>query len=194
MTQHAAPPYVPQPYPPPPPPRPPRGPVRRGVRVLPVAALAVAIAAAVMGGVALLRQPSATNQPPIASAPSAAVPAATDVAAAKKQACDAWSAASVAMVDARKPFLDSPPNWNDPVTVNALVQAQTGILSQVEYLRQHVPSASPPEVANPIYDYIAANIDMIAADGQHQSAAVANAAADRGTAAAAKIRAACGIR
>ena len=64
---------------------------------------------------------------------------------------------------------------------------------QVDYLRQHVAPVTPREVAGPIDDYIAANIDLVALDGQHQSAAIANAAADRGAAAAAKIRAACGI-
>jgi hypothetical protein len=64
---------------------------------------------------------------------------------------------------------------------------------QVEYLRQHTPPATPPEVANPIADYIAAVLDTVAADGQHQPAEVANSAADRSSAAAAKIRAACGL-
>jgi hypothetical protein len=77
--------------------------------------------------------------------------------------------------------------------VNALARAQSGILAQVEYLRQHVAPATSREVAGPIDDYIAANIDLVALDGQHRSAAIANAAADRGAAAAAKIRAACGI-
>jgi hypothetical protein len=97
------------------------------------------------------------------------------------------------MVAARQPFVDSPPNWNDPVTVRALVQAQAGILIQVEYLRQHVSPATPAEVAGPIDDYIRANIDLAALDGQHQSATVANAAADRGVVAAAKVRTACGL-
>lgn len=194
MTQHVAPPpYVHQPYPPPPPP-PPREPTRRGARALPIAALAVAIAAAVMGGISLMRQPSQPDQAPAVSVPSAPAPASADVAAAKKEACGAWAAASDAMVAARRPFLAAPPNWEDPVTVNALVQAQAGILTQVEYLRQHVPPATPREVAKPIAEYIAANVDLVAVDGQHQSAAVANAAADRSNGAAAKIRAVCGIR
>ena len=112
---------------------------------------------------------------------------------AKKNACDAWNAASAAMVTARQPFINAPASWDDPITVNALAQAQSGILTQVAYLRQHVAPVTPREVAGPIDDYIAANIDLVALDGQHQSAAIANAAADRGAAAAAEIRAACGI-
>ncbi|WP_139809223.1 hypothetical protein [Mycobacterium avium] len=121
------------------------------------------------------------------------------MAAAKKHACDAWNAAADAMVGSRQPFIDKTQpgmtwDWNDPAIQSAQAQAQAGTITQVEYLRRNVPPATPPEVANPISDYIAASIDMIAADGQHQPAAVANAAANRGSAAAAKIRTACGIR
>lgn len=160
-------------------------------RVLALAALIVAVAGVVVGGIALFREPIGSRP---SSAPSAAqVPGAGEVAAAKTTACDAWNAASTAMVAARHPFVVSPDNWNDPATVSTLVQAEAGILVQVEYLRQHVPPATPLEVSAPIADYIAASVDLAAADGQHQSADVANAAADRGAAAAAKIRAACGL-
>jgi hypothetical protein len=77
--------------------------------------------------------------------------------------------------------------------MNALSQAQSGMLTQVEYLRQHLRPATPPEVADPYRDFIAANIDVIALDGQHAPAAAANDAAERGNAAGAKIRAACGL-
>lgn len=146
-----------------------------------------------MSGIALTRQPGA---PPAPSAPTTAAapsPSDSEVAAAKKEACNAWKAASAAIFAQRHPFVVSPPNWNDPVTVSSLVQAEAGIAIQVEYLRQHVSPATPAEVAAPIADYITANIDMAAADGQHQSADVANAAADRGTAAADKIRIVCGL-
>jgi hypothetical protein len=161
--------------------------------IVAIAAIAaVAVAALVMSGIALARHPGPS---PLTSspAPGATAPSSGDVAAAKKAACDAWNAASAAMVAARQPFVDSPPNWNDPTTVRALVQAQAGILIQVEYLRQHVSAETPAEVAGPIDDYIRASIDLAALDGQHQPAAVANAAADRGVAAAAKVRAACGM-
>jgi hypothetical protein len=157
-----------------------------------IATTAAAVAALVMSGIALARHP-APSAPAPSTPSSATAPSPNDVATAKKAACDAWAAASAAMVAARQPFVDSPPNWNDPLTVRALAQAQAGILIQVEYLRQHVSPATPAEVAGPIGDYIRASIDLAALDGQHQSAAVANAAADRGVAAAAKVRTACGL-
>lgn len=155
--------------------------------VLLVVALVVALAAVIMSVIALASIPST---PAGSSAPS---PSANDVAAAKKAACGGWGAASSAMAAARQPFVDAQGDWNDPGVVSALVQSEAGVVVQVEYLRQHTPPATPPEVANPIADYIAAVLDTVAADGQHQPAAVANAAADRSSAAAAKIRAACGL-
>jgi hypothetical protein len=97
------------------------------------------------------------------------------------------------MVAARQPFLDAPPNWNDPANRLALAGAQTGVLVQGEYLRQHLAEAVPADVAGPVHDFIVAVIDMIAVDGQHQSAAVANDAAGRANAAKDKIQAACGL-
>ena len=160
--------------------------------MLPIAALTVAVAAAVMAGIALAHQPSPSRVETPLALSSAPTPSAAEVAIAKKAACDAWAAASAAMVSARQPFLDAPANWDDPANVSALAQAQAGILIQVEYLRQHVAPATPPNVSGPIADYIAANVDLAAIDGQHQSAAVANAAADRTGEASGKIRTACG--
>jgi hypothetical protein len=195
MTQHQ--PATPTPYSALPPPSPPAFGEEtrpRRVRVLPIITLVVAVAAAVMAGIALARQPSSSGdvaQQPVSTSSVSA--SAAEAAMAKKNACDAWNAASAAMVSARQPFINAPASWDDPITVNALAQAQSGILTQVAYLRQRVAAVTPREVAGPIGDYIAANIDLVALDGQHQSAAIANAAADRGAAAAAKIRAACGI-
>ncbi|GAB5901240.1 hypothetical protein [Mycolicibacterium mageritense] len=118
--------------------------------------------------------------------------------AAKQAACTAWDDASKAMVNARQPFIDlSKPgqqwSWSDPAVAQTLSQAQAGILIQVEYLRQHVPPATPPELAAAIADYNGTSIALAALDGQHQSAAVSNEAVDRGVDIAARIRAMCGI-
>ena len=137
------------------------------MRVLPIITLVVAVAAAVMAGIALARQPSpsgdAARQPASTSSVPAPAPSAADAVTAKKNACDAWNVASAAMVSARQPFIDAPASWDDPITVDALAQAQSGILTQVDYLRQHVAPVTPREVAVPIDDYIAANIDLVAA-------------------------------
>lgn len=206
MTLQPAPP-LPQYYPPPSFPRPKgRAPHRRhdetrpallgrsGV-VLGTAALVVAIAAAVMSGIALAGQGEETSAPLTTSppAPTTPIPNPSDVAAAKKAACDAWAAASSAMISARKPFLESPLDWQNPVTVSTFVQAQAGILAQIECVRQHTPTITPADVAEPIADIIAANVDLIALEGQYKPAPVVNEAADRGNVAAKQIRTACGI-
>ncbi|TXI57996.1 hypothetical protein [Mycolicibacter arupensis] len=98
------------------------------------------------------------------------------------------------MVEVRRPFIDKTEgawNWDDPAVISALAQAQAGVLAQIEYLRQHLTPETPAEVQNPIRDYIAATIDVIALDGQRQPAEMANDAADRGVAAAAHANAAC---
>jgi hypothetical protein len=202
MTQHQ--PAAPRPYSAlPPPPALEFGAERRPWcgRVLPSITLAVAVAAAVMAGIALAQQPfqfgGVAQQPASTSSILAPAPSAAEIAAARKDACGAWTAASTSMVATRQPFLDKTQpgltwDWNDPVIANALAQAQTGILAQVAYLGQHVPPATPTEVAVPIREFISANVDLIALDGQHQPAAASNAAAGRSNAAAAKIRTACG--
>lgn len=100
------------------------------------------------------------------------------------------------MVAARQPFLDRTQGaweWSDPAIVDAFNAAQAGILTEVQYLRQHLVPVTPPAVADEVRDFIAANVDMIAADGQRQRAAVSNDAAGRVNAAADKIRTACGV-
>jgi hypothetical protein len=97
------------------------------------------------------------------------------------------------MISARKPFLESPLDWQNPVTVSTFVQAQAGILAQMEYVRQHTPAMTPADVAEPMADFIAANVDLIALEGQYKPALVVNEAADRGNVAAKQIRTACGI-
>jgi hypothetical protein len=176
------------------------GPRPRGSRALIVVALVASGVAVVMSGFALVRGPTPPPNPPqvasgASSAPVEPSPGPAEVAAARKEACDAWAAAGPAAMASRQAFVDLPDGWtwNDPNVRALLTQAEAGVLTQMEYLRQHTRAATPAEVAGPIQDYIAAAIDLVALDGQHVSAAVANAAADRGTAAAAKIRAACGL-
>ncbi|MGV0740255.1 hypothetical protein ABQF35_27985 [Mycobacterium syngnathidarum] len=145
-----------------------------------------------MSGIALMRDPVAAPSNPQPAPPTVPAPTSAEIAAAKDAACSAWDDASKAMVIARQPFLDAPLDWANPATAAALGQAQSGILVQVEYLRQQLGPAVPPEVTAGINEFNRANIDMVALDGQHQPAAAANAAADRSNAAARKLRAACG--
>jgi hypothetical protein len=176
------------------------GPRQRARPALMVVALAASGIAVVMSGFALVRGPTPAASPPqvasgASSAPVEPSPASAEVAAARKEACDAWAAAGPAAMASRQAFADLPNgfSWSDPNVSALLTQAEAGVLTQMEYLRLHTRAATPAEVAGPIQDYVAAAIDLVALDGQHASAAVANAAADRVTEAMNKIRAACGL-
>jgi hypothetical protein len=168
-------------------------------QLLPIAALVVAMVGALLAVVGFAYQPSTKGQetapPPPRVAP--ATPSAADVAAAKQEACNAWNAAFTAIVTTRQPFVDKTQpglvfDWNDPLITFTLAQAQAGILAQLEYLRGHLAPATPPDVAGPVRDFIAATSDVIAADGQHQPAPLTNTAAERFNTAIARIRTACG--
>jgi hypothetical protein len=166
-------------------------------QLLPIAALVVAVAGALLVCVGLAYQPLTRGEetaPPPVAAPT---PSAADVAAARKETCDSWGAAFTAIVATRQPFVDKTQpgsvfDWNDPLIMFTLAQAQAGILAQMEYLRGHLAPATPPEVGGPVRDFIAATSDVIAADGQHQPAPLTNTAAERFNTAVTKIRAACG--
>jgi hypothetical protein len=158
----------------------------------------VAVAGALLAVAGLAHQPSTKGEETAAPARVVATPpSAAEVAAARKETCAAWGAAFRAIVTTRQAFVDKTQpgsvfDWNDPLITLTLTQAQAGITAQLEYLRGHLAPATPPEVAGPVRDFIAATSDVIAADGQRQPAPLTNAAAERFNTAVAKIRAACG--
>jgi hypothetical protein len=159
---------------------------------LAVAALAVAFVALLVGGVALVRSSSGSLQSAPAQPTSATAAVSPDqVAAAKREACTAWRAAALAMNATRKAFIDSPARRDDPATVMALAAAQAQAAAQVDYVRQHVPAATPHEVSAAISDYLDAVIDTAAYDGQAGADAAANAAADRSAVPVGKLKALC---
>jgi len=159
---------------------------------LALAALAVAFAALLVGGVALVRSSSGSLQSAPAQPTSATAAVSPDqIAAAKREACTAWRAAALAMNATRKAFIDSPARRDDPATVMALAAAQAQAAAQVDYVRQHVPAATPHEVSAAIIDYLDAVIDTAASDGQAGADAAANAAADRSAVPVGKLKALC---
>jgi hypothetical protein len=64
---------------------------------------------------------------------------------------------------------------------------------EVSWLRQHLLASTPSDVTAPINEYLEAIVDVAAADAQPGADAEANAAATRSTAAANKIKVACGM-
>jgi len=173
----------------------PGAPKVRWSSVVAIAALVVATAAAAMAGVALSRSSSPSNGAwPSSIAPARSTEASVDQAvAARKDACDRWQAAAIAVNAARKPFIDSPPERENPTTAGALAQAEAVNAVEVAWLRQHLRASTPKDVAGPINEYLEAIVDVAAADAQPGADADANAAATRSVNAASKIKAACGM-
>lgn len=160
-----------------------------------IAALVLAAVAAAMAGVALSRSSSPTNGArPSSSAPARETEASSGQAsAARKYACDRWRAVAIAVNAARKSFINSPAERENPLTADALAQAEAVNAVEVSWLRQHLPVSTPQDVAGPINEYLEAIVDVAAADAQPGADGDANAAATRSVDAANKIKAACGM-
>jgi hypothetical protein len=160
-----------------------------------IATLILATAAATMAGVALSRSSSPSNGTrPSSTAPARSTEASSDQAfAARKDACERWRVVAIAVNTARKPFIDSPPERENPMTASALAQAEAVNAVEVSWLRQHLRVSTPEDVAGPINEYVEAIVDVGAADAQPGADAEANAAASRSMTAASKIKAACGM-
>jgi hypothetical protein len=158
-------------------------------------AFILATVAAGLAVVALLRSSSSsTSARPSSTAPaSVSAPSAVQIAAARKNACDRWRAVAIAVNAARKPFIDSPAERENPVTASSLALAEAANAVEVSWLRQHLPASTPEDVAVPIKQYLEAIVDVAAADAQPGADMDANAAATRSTTAAGKIKAACGM-
>jgi hypothetical protein len=169
--------------------------VRRRPLIVTTAALVLATVAAGISVVALVRSSSSSSSArPSSTAPaSMSKPSADQIAAARKNACDRWRAVAIAVNAARKPFIDSPPERENPITARSLALAEGVNAAEVSWLRQHLPASTPEDVAVPIKQYLEAIVDVAAADAQPGADTEANAAATRSTTAADKIKAACGM-
>lgn len=189
---YTPPPAGPVPVPPMPPP-PGRGP-RNKLSVVVISSAVAAAAALVLSVIAVTR--AAPAEHPKGSSTTQVAPNDGDRTAAQKAACESWDAAAKAMVVARQPFLDATTaagsSWDDPGLQGTLAQAQAGTLTQVEFLRTQLTERTPPEVAEPIREYIELNIGIIALDGQHQPAAIVNAKVRESNAVRDRIESICG--
>lgn len=167
----------------------------RGLLIVATAALVVAIIAAGVSVVALVRSSSSSSSARTSSTAPARVSesSADQIAAARKSACDGWRAVAIAVNAARKPFIDSPPERENPITASSLALAEAVNAVEVSWLRQHLSASTPEDVAMPIKQYLEAIVDVAAADAQPGADAEANAAATRSMTAADKIKAACGM-
>ncbi|WP_319446062.1 MULTISPECIES: hypothetical protein [unclassified Mycobacterium] len=99
--------------------------------------------------------------------------------------------ATEAIARDRRPFLEAPPQWDDPVTAAALTRAQASALVELEAMGAAVGPSTPAQLAEAIASYRSGILDTLDADTRRLPAAISNAASDRASAAARKITTFC---
>jgi hypothetical protein len=155
-------------------------------------ALLLSAVAVILGVLGLMRSPSPESQAPTAApAPS---PPPTELAqepAAGDDACSVAVGATQAIARDRRPFLQAPPQFDDPITAAALTRAQASALIELEAMQAAVGPSTPPQLADAIGVYRRAVLDTLDADTRRLPAAVSNAASDRVSAAAKAITTFC---
>lgn len=171
---------------PPPPAAPPRERTPKSVWVLSGGAVALAVAAVVMGALAWTRPDPAPITTTVT--PSAPTYSAQEVDAARDEACAAAKSVVAAVYEASVPLVAALPNRDSPEYKAALANEQSVVLVEMEYLRLHTPPATPRDIADPMNDYIDATLGVLAADTSGQDR---NLPAQQGQTAMDKVHAAC---
>src|SRR5262245_17758396 len=155
-------------------------------------ALLLAAVAGILGAVALLRAPSPVSQAPTAAPVTLSPPPSPRLpGAAGDDTCSVAVGAAEAIARDRRPFLDTPSQWDDPITVAALTRAQASALVELEAMRSAVGPSTPAQLAEAITAYRSGILDTLDADIRRLPAAISNAASDRAAAAARKITTFC---
>jgi hypothetical protein len=149
-------------------------------------AVVLAVAAAVLGVLAWTRP----DPPPVTTTITASAPTYSDeeIAAARDETCAASKSVVAAVYEASVPLVAALPDRDSPDYKAALANEQSVVLVEMEYLRLHTPPATPPEIAEPITDYINATLAILAADTNGQDR---NLPAQQGQTAMDKAYAAC---
>jgi hypothetical protein len=153
-------------------------------------ALLLGAVAVVVGALALFRSP-APLAPSARSAESTPLARPTEQIARGSDACSVAVTATEAVARDRRPFLEAPPQWDDPVTAAALTRAQASALVELEAMGAAVGPSTPAQLAEAIAAYRSGILDTLDADTRRLPAAISNAASDRASAAARRITTFC---
>jgi hypothetical protein len=142
------------PAPAPPTPPPPADDQRRGLDwklIAPISlALVLATAAVVMSVVKLAEPAPVATTTTVTAAPAGPAFTPDQVAAAKKQACDAVDTADGPITSAQRDFYAARLDRNSPQYQQMLSNWQTVSAIEIEYTRAHLTPAAPPAVAEAI--------------------------------------------
>jgi hypothetical protein len=153
-------------------------------------ALLLGAVAVVLGALALFGSP-ALHAPSARSADSTSLARPAEQTAGGADTCGVAVTATEAIARDRRPFLEAPPQWDNPVTIAALTRAQASALVELEAMRSAVGSSTPAQLAEAIEAYRSGILDTLDADTRRLPAAISNAASDRASAAARKITTFC---
>lgn len=163
--------YVPPPQAPAPPPvyrR--RGPGWLAVWVMLALALLLALSATVMSAMKLTASnPAATTTTVMAPPPPPVSYSPEQVAAAKKEACDASDTADKSIIAAQKNFFDAARDRQSPQYHPALGNFQLVVILETQYIQQHLPPATPKNVLDATNEYVTAVIRLVDANTRELS-------------------------
>jgi hypothetical protein len=121
-------------------------------------AVLLGVAAVVMSAITVLRPaPPAVTTTETASAPAYS---AEQIAAAKKEACEASATSATPINDAQKAFAATTADRSSLDYKAALANWQTVLAVETQYLRYHVPPATPKDVADGTNEYITSLIAL----------------------------------
>ncbi|VBA33183.1 hypothetical protein LAUMK4_05897 [Mycobacterium persicum] len=137
--------------------RPPRRPGWLTVSVTLALAVLLALGAAVMSAIKLTAPtPAATTTTVTAAPPAPPSYSQEQVAAAKKEACDASYVAAPSVNTAQGNYLSVAGDRQSPQYGPALANFQLVVGLETQYMQQHLPPATPTDVAAATNDYITA--------------------------------------
>jgi len=133
-------------------------------------ALLLAAAAVVMSVVKLTAPaPMATTRTVMAPSPPSVAYSAEQVAAAKKEACDASGVASDSIRAAHGNFVGTVHDRQSPEYRQALGNFQLVTALETEYMRLHLPPATPKDVADATNQYVNAWLALVDANTREVS-------------------------
>jgi len=130
------------------------------------------------------------NPAPVTTTVTPSAPSYSDeeTSAARDEACAAVKSVVAAVYEASVPLVAALPNRESPEYKAALANEQAVVLVEMEYLKLHTPPATPPNIAEPMGDYIDATLAVLAADTRGE---VRHLEAEKGQTAMDKVHAAC---
>lgn len=147
-----------------------RGPGWLGVWVMLSLALLLALSATVMSAMRLSQStPAATTTTVTAPPPPPPSYSPDQVAAAKKEACEASNVAAASILNSQKSFAVASRDRQSPQYGSALANFQLVVMVETQYMEQHVPSATPKAVADATNAYITALLALADANTREVS-------------------------